>query len=179
MNLKETKKSRQIIHESGFVNIYQDTVELPNGKDSERLIVIHPGASCVLAIRDDEKVVLVRQYRYALEDEFLEIPAGKLDPNEDPLTCARRELEEETGYTSDEIVHLQTIHNAVGYSDEKIEIYLAEKLIKLESQRLDEDEFLTLEYYSVDEVMSMIEKNELTDAKTIIAMQAYFLRKKA
>jgi ADP-ribose pyrophosphatase len=177
MNLKEIKKSRKVIHESGFVNIYQDTVELPNKNESERLIVLHPGASCVLAINDHDEVVLVRQYRYALEQEFLEVPAGKLDPNEDPLTCAKRELLEETGYHAKNITHLQTIHNAIGYSDEKIEIYLATELTK-ESQQLDEDEFLAVEHYSIEEIYQLIKTNQLTDAKTIIAIQAYLLQKK-
>ncbi len=177
MDLREKMKARKVIHESNFVNIYQDTVVLPNDNTSERLIVKHPGASCVLAITDDKKVILVRQFRYALDKEFLELPAGKIDPNEDPIVCARRELEEETGYTSNEIKHLQTIHNAIGYCDEKIEIYYADKLEKLPSQRLDEDEFLQVEYYDLDDVVKMIRENQITDVKTVVGVQSYLLSK--
>ena len=137
---KEEKKG-EILHQGKFLTLKLDTVELPDGKHATREFVEHPGAVMILPLFDDGRVLLERQYRYPIAKVLLEFPAGKLDPNESELACAKRELQEETGYTAREWFFLTRIHPVISYSTEFIDLYLARGLTAGES-KLDEGEFL-------------------------------------
>ena len=170
MKLTETKKSGQTVFKGKVVTLNVDEVILPDGKIAKREIVRHTGGAAVLAVKDDE-VLLVRQFRYAYGKEIYEIPAGKIDPGENPENAARRELEEETGYTA-VLHHALDIYPTPGYTDEIIHIYLAENL-KYIGQRPDEGEFLSYEFIPLEKVLSSIERGEICDAKTVIAIYKY------
>ena len=154
------------IYEGRILTLRVDTVELPNKKYSKREIVEHSGGVAIVAITDQGEVVLVRQYRKALEDFLLELPAGKLEYDEDPLECAIRELKEETGYSSENIELLCETYPSPGFSKEKIYIYLARDL-QQGDQQLDEGEYLEVEKLDIKKVFHMVNTNELTDGKTI------------
>jgi len=148
-----------------------DEVRLENGNSGRREVVEHLGAAAIVPILDGGEVILVRQYRYPIGIDLLEIPAGTLKANEDPKMCAVRELEEETGYRCGEISKVAECFVAPGYSTEKIHIYLAKRLTKTETN-LDEDESITLERYPFPEVMEKIRTGEIRDAKSIVGLQA-------
>ena len=167
--LKETQKSSEKIFSGKLIDLYFDHIELPNGKSSTREWIKHPGAVCVIPILPNGNLCLVRQYRYGPRAEFIEIPAGKLDANEDPLACAKRELEEEIGYSAGKLTFLTNIHPAIGFSNEKMWMYLAEDLI-LSKQNLDQDEFLELYPLPVDEAIDLISQGKITDVKTVIGI---------
>ena len=167
--LKETQKSSEKIFSGKLIDLYFDHIELPNGKSSTREWIKHPGAVCVIPILPNSNLCLVRQYRYGPREEFIEIPAGKLDAGEDPLVCAKRELEEEIGYSAGKLTFLTNIHPAIGFSNEKMWMYLAEDLI-LSKQNLDQDEFLELYHLSVDEAIDLISQGKITDVKTVIGI---------
>ena len=167
--LKETQKSSEKIFSGKLIDLYFDHVELPNGKSSTREWIKHPGAVCVIPILSNGNLCLVRQYRYGPIAEFIEIPAGKLDAGEDPLVCAKRELEEEIGYSAGKLTFLTNIHPAIGFSNEKMWMYLAEDLI-LSKQNLDQDEFLELYPLSVNEAIDLIFQGKITDVKTVIGI---------
>ena len=167
--LKETQKSSEKIFSGRLIDLYFDHIELPNGKSSTREWIKHPGAVCVIPILPNGNLCLVRQYRYGPRAEFIEIPAGKLDAGEDPLVCAKRELEEEIGYSAGKLTFLTNIHPAIGFSNEKMWMYLAEDLI-LSKQNLDQDEFLELYPLSVDEAIDHISQGKITDVKTVIGI---------
>lgn len=154
------------IYEGRILTLRVDTVELPNKKYSKREIVEHSGGVAIVPLTDEGEIVLVRQYRKALEDFLLEVPAGKLEYGEDPLECAIRELKEETGYTSENIELLCETYPSPGFSKEKIYIYLARNLREGEAQ-LDEGEYLEVEKLNIDKVLTMVKTNQLTDGKTI------------
>ena len=165
--LKETQKSSEKIFSGRLIDLYFDHIELPNGKSSTREWIKHPGAVCVIPILPNGNLCLVRQYRYGPRAEFIEIPAGKLDAGEDPLVCAKRELEEEIGYSAGKLTFLTNIHPAIGFSNEKMWMYLAEDLI-LSKQNLDQDEFLELYPLSVNEAIDLIFQGKITDVTTVI-----------
>ena len=167
--LKETQKSSEKIFSGRLIDLYFDHIELPNGKSSTREWIKHPGAVCVIPILPNGNLCLVRQYRYGPRAEFIEIPAGKLDAGEDPLVCAKRELEEEIGYSAGKLTFLTNIHPAIGFSNEKMWMYLAEDLI-LSKQNLDQDEFLELYPLSVNEAIDLISQGKITDVKTVIGI---------
>ena len=144
MNLKETTLSSQMVYEGKILKVKKDQVRLPNGNTSTREIVVHNGAVCVAPIDKEGNVYLVRQYRYALSRELLELPAGKIDPGEEPQTAAVRELAEETGCTAQTWIDLGDFYPSVGYLTERIHLYCALGL-KEGEQHLDPDEFLNLE----------------------------------
>ncbi|MCY6959979.1 NUDIX hydrolase [Clostridium brassicae] len=144
------------------------TVELPNGKISEREIVKHPGGVAILAYKTDNTIILVEQFRSPIEKNILEIPAGKLEKGEDIETCCRRELEEETGYKAGKITFLGKIVTSPGFCDEYIHIFKAEDLYEGQIGG-DEDEFINLHEVEVQKVKDMIKKGEIIDAKTISA----------
>ena len=142
---------------------------MPNGKKSTREWVDHPGAVCIVPILNNGDILLIRQFRYGPRKEFIEIPAGKLDKNEEPLKCGIRELEEETGYKSNKLTYLTNIHPAIGFSNEKMWMYLAEEL-ELSEKKLDEDEFLELLPTPLNIALEWVFTGKITDVKTIIGV---------
>ena len=168
-HLKEKTIKTKTAYKGTFLTLNSDKVLLPNGNTSTREWVKHPGAVCCVPILPNGKIVLIRQYRYAIKEEMIEIPAGKLDQNEIPEQCALRELEEEIGYKANKLTLLANIHPAVGFTDEKMWLYLAEDLIKTK-QSLDADEFLELVPTKLDDAIKMVWSGQITDVKTIIGI---------
>ena len=168
-DLKEDKISSTQIFSGKLIDLYLDNVRLPNGKKSTREWIDHPGAVCLVPILDNGDILLIRQFRYGPRGEFIEIPAGKIDKNEDPLKCGLRELEEETGYKSNKLTFLTNIHPAIGFSNEKMWMYLAEEL-ELSKKKLDEDEFLELLPTPLNQAIEWVFSGKITDVKTIIGI---------
>jgi ADP-ribose pyrophosphatase len=167
--LIEKKVESVTLHEGKFLTLKRDTVELPDGKHATREFVEHPGAVMILPVFDDGRVLLERQFRYPVGRVLLEFPAGKLDPNEDELTCAKRELQEETGYTAREWTFLTRIHPVISYSTEFIDIYLARGLTAGDAQ-LDEGEFLETFIADETQLMNWVKDGSISDVKTIIGV---------
>lgn len=167
--LKEVPLDARWVLRGNFLQVQRDRVRLPNGREATREYIRHPGAAVVVPILDDGRLLLERQYRYPMGRVILEFPAGKLDPNEDPLTCARRELREETGYVAREWAYAGVLHNAIAYSDERIEIFFARGLTRGE-QRLDDGEFLELVTHTEAELDAMARDGAITDAKTLTCL---------
>ncbi len=164
---------RELVAKGHIIDYYHDTMQIPNGNVAVWDFIKHKGAAAMVAVRDDGKLLMVRQYRNALERQTLEIPAGGLNsPDEPTLTAAVRELEEETGYRCEEAEFLLSLRTTVAFCDEKIDIYLTKKLIPGVSHP-DEDEFVDVEAYTVEELTDMIYQGKLQDAKTIAAILAY------
>lgn len=164
---------RDLVHKGAIIDVYTDHMEFPNGHHAEWDFIHHDGAAAVVPVLPDGRILMVKQFRNALGRETLEIPAGKLDePCEPWIACARRELEEETGYKSDELDWLITLCTTVAYCDEKIGIYVARNL-KSSKQNLDEDEFVDVKAYTLDELKEKIYAGEIQDSKTIAALLAY------
>ncbi len=165
--------NRELMYHGTIVDFYKDTIEVPNGNVVEWDFIGHKGAAAVLPVREDGKLLMVRQYRNALDRYTLEIPAGGLNGADEPTRdAAGRELEEETGYRSDDLEWLITIRTTVAFCNEKIDIYVAKNLIK-SHQHLDEDEFINVEAYSVEELSWMILEGKIEDSKTISAIMSY------
>ncbi|HEY4602569.1 MAG TPA: NUDIX hydrolase [Cerasibacillus sp.] len=159
------------IFQGKVVQLQVDDVELPNGQYSKREIIKHPGAVAVIAITPDKKIVFVEQYRKPLEKSLVEIPAGKLEPNEEPLTTARRELEEETGYTTTDLTLVTSFYTSPGFADELMCIYLAKDLVRLEDPpKGDEDEFVEVIELTLDEAQQYVKEQRIHDAKTNYAV---------
>ena len=172
MELREKFLRREHRFKGNIIDVETQYVELPNGKEATRDVVLHPGAAAVIPLTDDGYIYLVKQFRKPVDEILLEIPAGKLDhENEDPRECAARELKEETGFTAEEIRLVSSVYSCVGFSNEIIHIYLATGLKKGE-MKLDEDEFLSVEKHSVESLKKMITSGEIKDGKTIIAIFA-------
>ncbi len=171
-HLREERISGEDIYGGIFLKMKRDKVSLPDGEEAVREYLTHPGAVAIVALLDDGRVIMERQYRYPIAKACLEIPAGKLDPSEDHLICAQRELEEETGYTAKKWSYIRRIHPVISYSTEFIDIYLAEGLVPGKSH-LDEEEFLDVFAASIDELLAWVESGEITDVKTTIS--AYWL----
>ncbi len=163
---------RKLIHKGHIVDFYNDTMQLPDGRLAEWDYLHHKGASAIVPVDTDGKIIMVRQYRNAPERYTLEIPAGGLNLNEDPKDAAARELEEETGYRAGEVKHLLDLYTTVAFCNEMISIYYTTD-ITLAKQNLDEDEFVEIERYSLDELVTKILQGEIQDAKTISAILAY------
>lgn len=140
-----------------------------NGQDAWREVVHHPGATAIIAVTDDNKIVMERQFRYALGQPLLEIPAGKLDKGEDPLHCAQRELEEETGYTANEWIPLGVIATSPGFCNETLHLYLA-KGLTMGTTNWDPDEYVEIEYYTLPELLEAIQKENIKDSKSLAAI---------
>ena len=168
-DLKESKLSSEAIFQGRLLDVRKDEVELPNGKTSTREWINHPGAVCCIPILPDGKIALIRQYRYPVQEEMIELPAGKLDRGEEPEKCAVRELEEEIGYYPGKLTFLTHIHPAIGFANEKMWLYLAEDLEKTDS-KLDEDEFLELIPTDLSEAVQMVWDRKISDVKTIIGL---------
>lgn len=159
------------IFQGNIISLQVDTVTLPNGKQATREIVKHPGAVAVLALHDD-RMIVVEQYRKPLGRSEVEIPAGKLDPGEEPQRAAERELEEETGYRCDSLRLINSFYTSPGFADEIIHLYLAEGLVP-GAMRPDEDEFLECESITLEEAQQYIAEGKISDAKTILAVYAW------
>lgn len=165
--------SRDLVQKGSIIDYYQDTVQVPNGNVVKWDFIGHKGAAAIVPVREDGKILMVRQYRNALDRYTLEIPAGGLNGADEPTkTAAARELEEETGYRSEDVEFLISIRTTVAFCNEKIDIYVAHNLIK-SHQHLDEDEFINVEAYTVEELMDMIYATTIQDSKTICAIMTY------
>lgn len=170
---KFKRLNRELVHQGSIVGFYKDTIQVPNGNIATWDFLKHRGAAAVLPVMEDGSLLLVRQYRNALDDYVLEIPAGGFENNgETEAEAAGRELEEETGYICDRLEPLLTMYTTLAYCDEKISIFLARSL-KQGQKKPDEDEFITLEKYSLDEVLEMIYSGVIQDSKTIASVLAY------
>lgn len=166
MDLKEKVIKDKLIYKGNFLEFRNLEVELPNGKESNRDIIRHPGACGIIAFLDDEHIILVEQFRLPLNKVLLEIPAGKLDKGESIEECAKRELREETGYIAGKIEYLGKIATAPGFCDEIIYLYKATNLT-LGSKDEDEDEFTNVKIMNINEVKEKIKKGEIIDVKTV------------
>jgi len=174
-HLAEKKISGEGVYDGIFLKMKRDTVSLPDGQHAVREYLEHPGAVAILAVLDDGRVLLERQYRYPIAQAVIEIPAGKLNTGEDPLLCAQRELQEETGYTAKHWSKIRRIHPVISYSTEFIDIYLAEGLSPGPA-RLDEEEFLDVFASPLEELLNWVETGKITDVKTIIS--TYWLERR-
>lgn len=168
-NEKTIKTDR--IYEGKMINLRVDTVMLPEEKQSKREIVEHPGAVAIIPITKNNKIVMIKQFRKPVEDYLLEVPAGKIDENEEPLSSAIRELKEETGYVARDMKFLLKFYTSPGFSNETIHLYIAKDL-SLEEADPDEDEYIEMKEYDVDELIEKIHNGEIQDGKTIIAIMA-------
>lgn len=171
------KIEQRLMHQGKVVGFYEDIVKLPNGKVVTWDLVKHKGAAAVVPVTENDTILLVKQYRNALDQETLEIPAGGIEPGETPLECVTREIEEETGYRAGKMEHLMTIVTAIGFCDEKIPIYVASDL-KPSKQHLDEDEFIDVKEFTIEEIKEMIFDGRIIDAKTISGVLGYIAAQK-
>ncbi|MEQ1525674.1 MAG: NUDIX hydrolase [Gallionella sp.] len=169
MELKETLLNSQLAYQGDFIQVYKDDVSLPDGSTSNREYIKHPGAVAILAILDNGNLVMERQFRYAPQREFIELPAGKIDLGEDTLRTAQRELLEETGYVAREWIHLTTAWPCIGYADERMEYYLARGLSH-QGSRLDEGEFLEVFDLPLTEAIEWIRLGKINESKTIVGL---------
>lgn len=163
---------RDLVHKGSIIDFYKDSIEINGEKKTTFDFINHKGASAMVPVDKDGRILMVRQYRNAVDSYTLEIPAGGLNPGEDSMTCAIRECEEETGYRAGEVHHLIDVYTTVAFSNEKICIYYTTGITPSE-QNLDEDEFVTIEHHSLDELTKLILDGEIKDAKTIAALLAY------
>ncbi len=168
-DLTEKQISSQTVFTGKILTVRYDKVRLPNGHEATREVVAHPGAVAVVPVTADGDVILVRQYRYPVAQELLEIPAGKLDKGEQPEACAHRELEEETGYRAGRLEHLATFYTGPGFTDEIMHLYLARDLVPT-AQNPDEDEFVNIEQYTPAQLKAMMAEKKIIDAKTLVGL---------
>ena len=166
---------RRLVHNGAIVDIYQDRMVLPDGSEENFDFIKHKGAAAVIPVMDDGRIIMVRQYRNAIDSYTLEIPAGGLDGADEPTkVAAHRELEEETGYRAamEDVTFLLSLYTTVAFCNEKIDIYVAQNLEKT-CQHLDDDEFIDVEIYTLDELTQLVLTGKIVDAKTIAALMAY------
>ncbi|QXM06077.1 NUDIX hydrolase [Crassaminicella indica] len=159
------------IYEGKMIQLRVDTVLLPGEKQATREIVEHPGAVAIVPITEDNKIIMVKQFRKPVESILLEVPAGKIDKDEEPLSCAIRELKEETGYEAKNMQFLFSFYTSPGFSNERIYLYLAKDLIKGKASP-DEDEHIEMECIDMDKLVSMVYDGKIKDSKTILAILA-------
>lgn len=169
MNLEEKTMQEELKYEGSFIKVVKQVVKLPDGNTSIRDIVRHPGGVAVIALLEDDTILLVEQYRKPIDKVTLELPAGKRENGEDPKICGMRELEEETGLKAEKFEFLGKIATSPGFCDEYIYLYKAEKLYKGQINR-DEDEFINVKRIKIKEFKEMIKRGDITDAKTIAAL---------
>lgn len=165
---EKTMKSDKV-YEGKILNLKVDTVEMPDKKYSKREIIEHPGGVAMIALTSNDSLILVKQYRKAVEDFLIEIPAGKLELNEEPRETAIRELKEETGMESNKLTYLSEFYTSPGYCNEKIHLYLAEDLKKVDYEP-EPGEFLEVLEFEIDELIKMVKMGEIIDSKTIIGI---------
>jgi len=170
---KVERLKRELAYQGKVIQVYQDTVRVPNGNVTVWDYIHHDGAAAVVPVMKDGRILMVRQYRNALDRFTLELPAGKVDsPDESKALCAARELEEETGYRSEDLELLITVNTTVAFCNELIEIYVARNLIPAR-QNLDEDEDICMEALPLEELLAMIRRQEIRDSKSIAGILAY------
>ncbi|HEY9447851.1 MAG TPA: NUDIX hydrolase [Burkholderiales bacterium] len=165
----ETCLTSETVYDGVLLRVISDEVRLPDGSTSRREYIRHPGACMVVAFLDERTILLERQYRYPMRRHFIELPAGKIDPGEDPLATAQRELREECGYLASSWRHLATLHPCIGYADERIELFLARDLAPCEA-KLDDGEFLEVMPVSVDRALAWVREGRITEAKAITGL---------
>jgi len=168
-DLTEKQVSSQQVFDGTLLKVYRDAVALPDGSPGTREYIKHPGAVAIVPLFDDGSVLLERQFRYPHHREFIEVPAGKVDPGEPHLVTAKRELVEETGYVAADWTRVGVIHTAIAYTDEAIEIFLARRL-EMRERKLDAGEFLETFAVPFAEAVAMIREGRITDAKTVSAL---------
>ena len=168
-DLTEHFVSGDLVYQGSLLKVHRDIVRLPDGTEGSREYIKHPGAVAIVALTDDRQLLLERQYRYPPRREFIEIPAGKLEPGEPHLATAKRELLEETGYEAGEWTSLCTVDTSIGYTDERIELFLARKLIK-KTRKLDPGEFLEVLLLPFDDAVAMVRDGRISDVKTVAAI---------
>lgn len=169
---QERTLSSTYIYQGKIINLRQDKVKLPDGRETIREIVEHPGAVVILALTDDNKIVMIRQFRKPVDGILWELPAGKVEPGEDLKNCALRELGEETGYYPRKIKKLITFFSTPGFCNERLTLFLAENLEK-RNKNEDDDEFIKVELIKPNEALKLVEENIIKDAKTIIGILYY------
>jgi ADP-ribose pyrophosphatase len=168
-DLTERRISSEQVFDGALLKVYRDAVRLPDGSTGGREYIRHPGAVAIVPFFDDGRVLLERQFRYPHGREFIEVPAGKLEPGEPHLDTAKRELLEETGYVAQEWTRLGVIHTAIAYTDEAIELFVARKLT-LQTRNLDQGEFLEILSVPFDEAVAMVRDGRITDAKSVAGL---------
>ncbi len=169
MELKETCLDTELMYQGDFIRVRKDNVRLPDGNVASREYITHPGAVAVLALLDNGNLVMERQFRYAPQREFIELPAGKIDHGEDILVCAQRELLEETGYVASKWVHLATAWPCIGYADERMEYFLARGLSQ-QGRKLDDGEFLEVFELPLAEALEWVRLGKINESKTIVGL---------
>lgn len=171
---KEMRRVKRVrMYQGAIVDVYRDYMQFSNGNTEEWDYIHHRGAAAVIPVMDDGRIIMVRQYRNALERFTLEIPAGALEESDEQgKTCSARELEEETGYRSDNLEWLMTLRTTVAFCNEKIEVYVAHNLIP-SKQHLDPNEFVNVEIHTIEELKQMVFSGEIEDSKTVAAIMAY------
>ena len=168
--LSESQIEGTQVFRGKLLDVRLDRVRLPNGHEATREYVVHQGAAVVIPVLDSGELIFEKQFRYPVGRVLIEFPAGKIDPGEDPFATAKRELLEETGYSASDWRYVGVMHPCIGYSNERIEIFLARGLIKATEQQLDHGEFLELINFGLDEALCAVRSGAITDAKTITAL---------
>lgn len=176
-HLVETKVTSETVFAGKLLHVRRDTVRLPNGSLATREHIVHPGAALVVPVLPDGQLVVERQFRYPLDRVFIEFPAGKIDPGETAQDTARRELREEAGFEATRFTELGTIHTLISYTNEQIELFVAEGLSHV-GARLDEGEFLDIVTMGLDEMLTALDRGDITDAKTVAALLLYARRRR-
>ncbi len=174
MEQREIKLNSKKIYEGKIIHVELDEVLCPNGNKSFREIVRHNGGACILGITKDDKIILEKQYRYAYDEILYEIPAGKLELNENPIEAAKREFEEETGYHPNNMFSLGQVYPTVGYCSEILHLFYTDDFVKTKTN-LDDDEIIIIEEISFEQVLKMIKTGIIKDAKTICAIYNYII----
>ncbi len=170
--------NRELVHQGAVINLYCDTIQLPDGKTQRYDFIEHKGAAAVLPVKDNGKILMVKQYRNALDRFTIELPAGARNTSTEPtIECAKRELEEETGYKSDNLELLISLKTTIAFCNEMIDVYVARDLVKTE-QNLDEGEYVDILEFDIEELVEMVYNYTIQDSKTVSAIMAYYAKVK-
>jgi ADP-ribose pyrophosphatase len=172
VDLTEHKLERELVFQGRMLKVHRDTVRLPDGNTATREHIYHPGAVAILPVLDSGDIVMERQYRYPLGRDFIELPAGKMEPGEAPLATAKRELREETGYSATHWEFMASIHVAIAYSNERIDLYLARNLT-LGKTGLDDEEFLEILTVPPEQAFQWLREGRISDSKTMVGLLMY------